>query len=197
MPHIVVLDVETTGLGRQDGRDDGVVQVGLATRDPDTAEIVTWSEVCNPGREYLAGGRADEALEINGLTKDEVLSARPAREVAADLQEKLEGLRDRAHDGGLGSMLDRLRGRFGGLDLRAYNVRFDRPFLQAEPWRIDGPWGPCLMLMAHRALNPHGKWPKLVEACEVLGVGLGDEAHDAGTDAEAALRVWELLEESV
>lgn len=197
MSHIVVLDVETTGLGRQVGRPDGIVQVGMATRDPETGEIRTWSDVCNPGQGYLAGGRADEALEINGLTKDEVLAARPARKVAADLHEKLEALRDRAADGGLGAALDRLRGRFAGLDLRAYNVGFDRGFLQDDPWRIDGPWGPCLMLAAHEVLNPGGKWPKLGEACDALEIELGEEeAHDAGADAEAALRVWEHLQGS-
>lgn len=180
-PHIVVLDVETTGLGHMDGRPDGVVQVGYATRRPGDDQLLSWSRVCNPGATYLEGGRADEALAINGLTVEEVLAAPPAADVAAELRGRLSAL---AED-------------VPAFDLRAYNVAFDRPFLEVEPWRLEGPWGPCLMLLAHQRLNPYGKWPKLDEACRALGVELGAEsAHDAGEDAKAALRVYERLARS-
>ena len=180
-PLAVVLDTETTGLGRRDRagpREDGIVQVGLAWRAPDDGEVKTWRRFCDPGARYYEGGRATVAFRINGRTEAEVRAAPPARLVAAELRATLE----------------ELRLRYGALDLRAYNAGFDRAFLEAEPWRVEGAWGPCVMLAAARALDPHGKWPTLPEACRGLGLRHPGPAHDAGADAHAALLVAEALE---
>lgn len=174
----VVIDTETTGLGATRGRDDGIVQVALAYRDPDRRRVVTWSEICDPGEEYYSDGRAAIAFRINGMSEAALSDARSAKAVASDLRKRLK----------------ELTAMHGSVDLRAYNLGFDRPFLIAAPWRLTGPWGPCLMLEAHHALNPGGKWPKLVEAAAMLGVKYpGKGAHDAASDAHAALLVHEAL----
>lgn len=174
----VVVDTETTGLGHFHGRDDGIVQVALAYRDPDRRRVATWSEVCDPGEQYYRDGRAAGAFRINGMSEGALSEARKAKAVAADLRTRLK----------------ELAAEHGAIDLRAYNLGFDRPFLTAVPWKLTGPWGPCLMLEAHRALNPGGKWPKLVEATAMLGVKYpGEGAHNAASDAHAALLVHEAL----
>lgn len=178
-PRVVVLDTETTGLGHRKGREDGIVQVGLATRNPNDGEVETWSAVCNPGKRYLQGGRADEALAINGLTKEQILASPPAEQAARDLSQRLDGLRQAV----------------GGIELRCFNLTFDRPFLEADPWSIDGPWGRCLMKLAERRLG-FWKWPKLEEAIRALDLSFPDGgAHDAAADAHAALLVYEQLVE--
>lgn len=177
-PLTVVLDTETTGLGRAAWREDGIVQVALAYRDPETGSVRTWSETCNPGRHLYADGRAAGAFAVNGLTEAQVLAARPVLAVAETLR---------------GHLVD-LQRRHGALDLRAYNLRFDQPFLAAAPWSLVGPWGPCLMLEAHAILSPRGKWPKLTFACEALGLAYPGKTHEAAADAHAALLVHQTLE---
>lgn len=178
-PLVVAVDVETTGLGHHASppRDDGVVQVGLAHRHLDGDGITSWSMVCNPGDRYVADGRADEALDINGRTVDEVLNAPPAT-VAADLVRETLTAVEKAHG--------------APVELRAYNVDFDAPFLRAAPWRLPADrFGPCIMKRAAVHLDgPFGKWPKLGGAMRRLGLEWPDGgAHDAGVDAKAALMV--------
>lgn len=177
-PLTVVLDTETTGRGPQDHRDDGIVQIGLAWRDPRTGALATWSEDCDPGARLYAHGRADAAFKINGMTLDRLARARPATLVADALRERL-------------AALQRDAGR--PLDLRTYNLGFDRPFLEADPWRLRGPWGPCLMLDAHRRLDPRGKWPRLAAALRAYGLDHPGPAHDAAGDAHAALLLHEAM----
>lgn len=135
--------------------------------------------MCDPGERFHREGRADVAFGINSITESQLARAPPAKEVAAELRSRLKDL----------------KAEHGPLDLRAYNLAFDRPFLTATPWKFTGPWGPCLMLEAHRALNPFGKWPTLTEACAMLGIKYpGKGAHNAASDAHAALLVHETLD---
>ena len=174
LPLTVVLDTETTGL---DPEGHGVVQVAFAYRDPATRAVATWSDVADPGERFYANGRAARAFRINGLSVERVAAARKAPEVAADLRGRLR----------------RLAVLHGGVDLRAYGADFDPPFLAAAPWRLLGPWGPCLMREAAHALDPRGTWPKLVDACARLGIAYPGRAHDAASDAHAALLVHEAI----
>lgn len=175
---LVVLDTETTGFGVSRGRADGVVQIGLAYRIPGSSHVVTWGMTCNPGAEYLEGGRAREALRISGLDEDAVRASPSASEAASRL----------------GRILASLRSEHAFVRLTAYNIDFDRPFLEASPWNLTGPWGECIMLNAHKALNPEGKWPRLTEACGALQIQYPGRAHEARIDAYAALLVHEALE---
>jgi DNA polymerase III epsilon subunit-like protein len=173
----IAVDAETTGLGQSRGRDDAIIEIAFAHRDPATGAVRTWSRLCNPGEKYLTDGYADEALEINGIGLEEVRSAAPAQSVAAELRRELRALARRAE-----------------IRLLAFNADFDRPFLAAPPWHILGPWGECVMREAHAALAPYGKRPRLVDACKALQVTFPGSAHRAAHDAHAALLVHEALQ---
>lgn len=179
---IVVMDTETTGFGHTDHppRRDGVVQVGLAYRLA-AGDVRIWSEYSNPGEEFLRPGWADEALAVNGLNRDQILASEPAKTVAIHLKRRLDAIRQES-----GSELD----------LRAYNLEFDGPFLTAEPWRVpSGLWGPCIMKEASRHLDgPDAPWVGLKRAISRLGLAWPrGPAHDAGVDSHAALLVLEAL----
>ena len=75
---IVVIDVETTGLGHKarPPREDGVVSVGLAWRAD--GELRTWERACDPGERFYADGRAEDAFRVNGFTAGQVRSFPPA-----------------------------------------------------------------------------------------------------------------------
>lgn len=181
-PRYVVVDTETTGLGHigRPPREDGIVQVAFAWRDPATDLIRSSAWECDPGERYHANGRAEVALGIQKRSLQDVTRSPAAPLVSQAVHRQLE--------------------RLGGPELRAYNVAFDRPFLQAAPWRINEAgvsWGPCIMLRAAETINgPQGKWPKLVEAAEALRVATGGfRLHSAAGDALLALLVEEAIEE--
>jgi DNA polymerase III epsilon subunit-like protein len=173
----IVVDTETTGLGQAAEREDAIVEVAFAWRDPASGAVRTWARLCNPGERHLAGGRADRALGISQIRIEDVRAAPDAREVAVEMRRELRAL-----------------ARAPGATLLAYNVAFDAPFLAQAPWHLHGPWGPCLKLAAHRALDPGGKWPRLLEACRMLGIAYPGAAHRAVHDAHAALLVHEALQ---
>jgi DNA polymerase III epsilon subunit-like protein len=177
-PLLIVVDLETTGLGHKNpsgARPDGIVQVGLAWH-PYQSEYQTWARYCNPGEEFLAGGRAREALGVNGLDEDQVRGFPSASEVSEELRRKLI----------------QLKGTHGAIHLTAFNVDFDRPFLRLAPWSLDYEWSQCLMIEAAQKLgSPTGRIP-LWRACQETDVRI-EKAHDAESDAKAALLVHEKL----
>lgn len=182
--NIIVLDTETTGLRAQQGRADAIIQVAaVAVKD---GEIVdTFESLCFPGEEYFENGRADDALRVNKHTLEELRAAPSHDLVANDLDAWIVKHRPAVYT--------------------AYNVGFDRPFLEAHPWFIDliedTRWGRCIMLHAARYLGEQGKnsrryndwrWVKLQEAVRLLDLDLQEElqnAHDALADTVMAARV--------
>jgi DNA polymerase III epsilon subunit-like protein len=177
-PLIVAIDTETTGLGPNDPsgpREDGIVQVGIAFRLPGK-EVTIWTRLCNPGLRFLASGRAERALVINHLSKSEVLDAPASRVVATELLNRLNRLSDSN----------------AGIELRAFNSSFDRPFLEAHPWGLKYRWGPCLMLEAMDRYSLTRR-PRLVDALSIAGVRWTGPLHEAGADAHAALLLHEAM----
>ncbi|MHB8585217.1 MAG: 3'-5' exonuclease [Thermoplasmatota archaeon] len=173
----VFLDTETTGLGG--GRGDAIVQIGAAFRHPETREIQTWGETCNPGEKFYANGRAREAFAINRLTETRVRASRTAAAVASDLRNWLAGAK-----------------KLSPFEFWSYNLDFDRPFLEDSPWEIPGPWGGCVMLEAAAAMGMDVAFPKLQRAVEEFAVDLPEgRFHDATTDAVAALLLYEAIRE--
>jgi hypothetical protein len=153
-----------------------VVQVGIAWRSA-AGEMQIWEQTCDPGRSYLAGGRADEALSINGLTPAVIQLAPRASAVARALRSKLVGIRKDHH----------------GLELRAFNMSFDRPFLEAQPWNLKAEWGPCLMIQAARLFGSFNGRIPLWRACQEANIPLGARLHTAGIDARLALELHEFM----
>jgi len=174
------VDTETTGLGQNASppRPDGVVQVGYAWRAPD-AEVIRWQATCNPGESYLREGRAFEALRVNGLMAEEVLSAPSARKVAGEFRQRLTTI---------------ARKSGSPVELRSFNRDFDEPFLAASPWDIPSElWGPCLMQAAQDYLG-HWKWPRLEEALAMLDLRPPPgRSHTAAVDAHSALLIYETI----
>ncbi|MBI5035927.1 hypothetical protein HZC09_01160 [Candidatus Micrarchaeota archaeon] len=173
---VVVIDAETTGLGHHSKppRPDAVVQVGMAYRA--NGRVRRWSTYCNPGAQYFAGGRADEALRVNGISLETIMSSPSVGEAAESLGRQLRNVRPLAD----------------AIEFRSFNKSFDLPFLSGDPWNLEQcTWGDCIMLDAQKHLRWY-KWPKLSEAAEALGIEWPDgPAHDAAVDAHAALLVHE------
>ena len=177
---LVVVDVETTGLGHvaSPPRKDGVVQVGLAWRS--VGEILSAQWTCNPGSDSLVANGADEALRIHHLSMARVQAAPSSVEVATLLKH---------------TVLPRLRHPTHGLTLLAYNVMFDRGFLERHPWSLGTlAWGECLMVEAARRMGGGERWLRLVDACERAKIALPPEqAHTAAGDARAAYLLMEQM----
>lgn len=174
---LVVVDTETTGLGQHDShgpRPDAIVQVGIAWRHPSRG-VQTWERNCNPGSEFLEGGRADVALGISGLTRDQVLAAPSCKRVAGELR----------------VILAQIKRAQGVVQLRAFNVEFDKSFLAVEPWMLRNGWGPCLMVEAAEGFGFSTGRVGLAKAAATLGIRVDGRPHTAAVDAHTALLVHE------
>ena len=176
----MAIDTETTGLGHKANpeRDDAVIQVGIAWRDA-KGKLATWGSLCLPDNKYILNGRAARALEINKLKLKDVLDAQKDSVVAGKLKIKLKDI--------------------GKVELRAYNLSFDGPFLSKKPWNIPkAAWGPCIMRCASKHFGLDYGNMKLEEALDELGLKKPrGNFHNAETDAAAALLVDEALSKKV
>lgn len=179
---VVAIDIETTGLGHRNypPREDAVIQVGIAWKEGNCVKI--WSEYCNPGSEFFANGRADAALRINKITLETINNAKPASKVAFELSEKIEEIENSAKE---------------NIVFKAYNRFFDEGFLKQKPWEVPAfKWGECIMKQAASQLTGKDKL-KLETAMQLLEIPWPKgRAHDAATDAHAALLVHEKINET-
>ncbi len=176
MSTIVAIDTETTGLGHKADpkRDDAIIQVGIAWRGAKD-KLLTWGSLCLPDKRYLLDGRAARALEVNKLKLSDVLKAQKDGIVATTLKMKLKSI--------------------GKVELRAYNVSFDGPFLMKKPWWIPkSAWGPCIMRSTSNHFDLGYGNMKLEEALSEFGLKKPKGSfHNAETDAAAALLIDEAL----
>lgn len=167
---IIVVDTETTHYKPQLAH---VIEIGAVTDDGRTFECL-----CNPGID-LRG--CEDALRINGISKEEVLGAPPIEIVASQFEEWLECLMD-----------DNI------VTLAGYNSdNYDGPILARHPWRISlDLWKYDIMKMAIPPMDEAGvlphhpyygtpKWPKLSEAERFFGITREGTAHRALSDAKA------------
>ncbi len=182
--NICVIDTETTGLGRQASRKDAIVEVGAVIFENGN-RVAKFNSICNPGEEYFLNGRADYALQKNGLSLITIRSSPPIQIVAHQLRLLLK--------------------EHSPLTVFSYNVQFEQSFLNDPPWSfgdIEGlEWGPCIMLHTAEWLGERGmnvmhwsgdgwKWPKQVEAAERLGIKIDyNKAHSAYYDAKVAYEI--------
>ncbi|MBI5636011.1 3'-5' exonuclease [Candidatus Micrarchaeota archaeon] len=175
----VAIDVETTGLGHaaRPPRQDAVLQLGIAWREK--TEVKTWSKLCNPGKKFLANGRAGAALAVNRIQVGAIQNAEPAKAVAEEFWSKI----------------DSIEGGSSGepVEFRAYNRFFDEGFLSQKPWSIPRhKWGSCIMQAAAKTLVNADRL-KLERAMQMLQIPWFGQAHDAAIDARAALLVHEKI----
>jgi DNA polymerase III epsilon subunit-like protein len=185
---IIAIDTETTHYDPTHAR---IIEVGAVCEDGDTFEAL-----CNPGfcdEDDLKPWR--QAMEINGISEEEVLSAYPHETIAEDFriwvskqEQKLDG-EER-------------------LELAGYNSwNYDSKLLERFPWQITrskvlwvydvmiqamGPMGEAGALARHPYYGFY-KWPKLTEAERFFGIQREGKAHRALSDARATLDILQIL----
>ena len=181
----IIIDGESTGLGKQVDREDRLVEIGaVCLKDGKT--VNTFQSYCNPGDRYFENGRAYEALRINKIDYEQCIKKAPSDEEVA-LRFKL------------------WLSRYHPCTIYIYNRDFDMQFLTVEPWNIveddDVRYGPCILLHVGKYLGERGqnvwnakyeqwKWMKLVDAARTLGIVVADDmAHSALYDAKLAAEV--------
>lgn len=205
-PIVAAIDCETTGLGPfgdgspgREPREDTILSVGIALRLPPLpgelkGEIFTWESTIRPDPSFLADGRADFALQLNGLTREELSAAPPAWAVAAQLN-------------GLLAAIDMMR-----LDpthqcsLVAYRADFDRHFVRMglSSAVADRRWQcamaraaqiePEVIQVAAAAGHKNGHVPLRVAAAHYNVTAPEKGQHSAAVDAKWTLELWEQLD---
>ncbi len=172
----VFIDTETTGLGHvaNPRREDAIVEVGIAYRI--NGRIERWGSICNPGEMYFRNGRAEEALNVNQISLNDITNAPHSEIVSERLNTILKGI--------------------GEIELHAYNIPFDRVFLDMEPWHLSDcfQWGDDVMDLAFNYFRlPQGYRIGLARTLERLGLRPDGAPHRAATDAVSALMAYERL----
>ncbi|MFI2212551.1 3'-5' exonuclease [Streptomyces sp. NPDC020141] len=171
---LVGFDLETTGTDPQEARIVTAAVVRVRAGEPE--ERAFW--LADPGVRI-----PEQASAIHGISSERAAAeGRPAREVADEIAGALTGHWER------------------GVPVVAYNAAFDLTLLTAElrrhglpslSERLGGrPIGPVIdPYTIDRAVDRYRKGKRTLEAvCAEYGVAL-DAAHDATSDAVAAVRV--------
>lgn len=141
-----------------DPEQDRVIEVGVVHMLAGEVQDV-YSSLINPEREL-----PPEVTSITGIKPDELVSA-PTFEAVAEI----------------------LHGWLEGRVFVAYNLPFDRGFIQHEFARVDVTWNPAQCvdpLVFARQLQQKQGSKRLTAVCERMGITL-DAAHRAAHDAEA------------
>ena len=174
---LIVLDTETTGFPSD--RWARVIEIAAVKLDEYGETIGTFSRVVRPD---ILDSRADKALGINGISRDEIAAADPTEQVAAAFEKWA-----------------------GDCWTTAYNVAFDRPMV--ERMGVRSRWASCVMERAMADMGPAGVlrasdprhpryspdrpwlWPSLKAAAEFYSVAQTEPAHRALSDARTAAQI--------
>jgi DNA polymerase III epsilon subunit-like protein len=176
MLKFIIPDIETTGRRTYNSR---IVEVAAVVLDENFAEIERWGTLVNPGPESMALAQP-KAMEVNGLTADDIKDA-PSTETAA------KGFLE-------------LLSRHPEATIHAFNNEFDSWFLARGPWNVPlKRWGECIMRAAMDIMEDAGvlelryngqtKFPNLREAIAFFKVK-SEASHRATGDARAAADVF-------
>jgi DNA polymerase-3 subunit epsilon len=164
---IALVDVETTG---RDPSADRVVEVGMAiARNGQIVERRNW--LVNPGRPI-----PKEAIDIHRITDEDVKDAPSFGVIASEIVAAIAGCVPAAYNAAfdkafLTSELDR-----AGHTKEVRHAAFQREVEWIDP------------LVWARELQSEERSRSLIDVAGRLGIAIG-QAHRAGDDAEAALRV--------
>ena len=169
--HLCVIDFETTGIIGKHAWTEAI-ELAAVLLTPAGEEVDTWSALIRP--EYL-GPEIDDALKINHITREELLSQMPA-----------------------GGVLPSFLGWWNNQGrpwLTSFNLNFDRPVAEKMGFRTDR-WAACIMVRAQNRMAAAGalpqfrngqyKWPSLAEAGTFFAVPPCEPAHRALADARRA-----------
>ena len=176
---LVIIDLETTSA---DPGEAHILEIGAVAWSGET-----FSSLCNPGFS-TQGALSDyqKALDINGITPEEILSA-PLAEAVQEAFRKW------------------LRGQSGGgplIILGGWNSsRYDSVILDRVGWIPRRYWGIDVMTLAQEIMGNRGalprskygdwKWPRLSEGMDFFEVLPRGELHRALTDAIATKEILE------
>ncbi len=182
MDALVVMDVETTHYKPLLAK---VVEVGAVAFDTEGGELSHFSTMCTPGNEYL-DSEALKALEVSGITLNQVLASEPDTVAASKFWK----------------WLDKLSYKGMQYDLAGFNSDgFDAIILGNKPWNISRSlWKYDVMLMAHPIMAEAGaleylsgmqryKWPSLAQAREFFEVEREGQPHRALSDARVTAAI--------
>ena len=189
----VVLDTETTGLhNKPKGWVPVIVEIAAAAVDNTGTIVDRFEAMVRVPDAHLAEPPALKTLDWLGLAVAQVQAATLDAHGVADQ---------------FAAWLHRARDVHGAGTVRAFNNKFDRKMLDADPWLVPLPWGPCMMLgmqepmVAAEALRWMGpklgyKFPRADEAARFLAdLGFMDldaghsTAHRAMADVEDEVRI--------
>lgn len=159
---VVWFDTETTGLDLQ----DEIISISILRTDGSAL----FDAKIKPIKPYRDDS---EAAKVTGITSEDLKDALHFDELAVKIGRLLHNM------------------TWGG-----YNVRFDADMIEQSFMRANAVMPATMGLLDVMVLAAHyiGEWDaskqkfkywKLSEACEKLGVSLGDDAHDAGADIRA------------
>lgn len=176
MLKFIIPDIETTGKRTYNSR---IVEVAAVVLDENFAEIERWSTLVNPGPQAMALAQP-KAMEVNGLTADDLKDAPGTESAAKAFRELLE--------------------RHPEATIHAFNNEFDGWFLARDPWNVPWAcWGECIMRAAMDIMEDAGvldlryngqtKFPNLREAVAFFKCN-SETSHRALGDARAAADVF-------
>lgn len=182
---LIVFDTETSGLPRHSWARP--IEVGYVLLDTDGSEVSTFESLIRP---IELPQEADYALQVNHLTREEVMGAPMLDEVDARFLEWLA-----EHDA-------------QEWHYTSFNIGFDRPMMARLRPEADGyrsRWSACIMLSCHRIMdrdetcsvkrwsNGELKWPTLSEAADYFKVSICEPQHRALGDARTAAELVRTL----
>jgi DNA polymerase III epsilon subunit-like protein len=186
---LLVLDFETTGFPRDSW--SRPVELGAVVFNEQGEEIGEFGSLMKPD---ILDERADGALRVNNITREELMTARTIAEVA-----------ELFHDW-YGLLPDPVAPVHRPPYVTSFNVEFDAHFARMMSLNVRG-WASCVMVKAMQAMGPAGvlepanprhrnyspdrPWlfPKLSKAATFFGVTVEGQAHRAVTDARTAGRI--------
>ncbi len=173
----IFLDTETTGLGPfgKEPRKDQIIEVAFVWEED--GKIQKIHELCNPGNEYLEN--AEEALKVQGRTKEEVNSFQ-------EVGDAIQSVRDQ---------LVNLKGFPMKTEFHAWNIGFDKFFIEQHPWKIGLNWGEDPMVLASRKMGYSYDRIGLAKAAAYFEIELPEDSHfhSALADAYMAMMIYKKI----
>lgn len=171
---IIVLDTETTGLGRN----AELIEIGAVCLDEYGREATYFSSLIQP---VNMGPSINRALEITKINREMLRKAPTWEHIYPHFIRWVNDIPTHsAHPKAL-----------------AFNAPFDKRILEGQGVFLN--WGQCVKQYSYRRMkqqnaaprnkNGHLKQPKLSEACAYFGVPLPKNAHRALDDTRATAKL--------
>lgn len=168
----IFLDTETTGLGPfgTPGRHDQIIEVAMIWEVNGKLQYI--QEFANPGMEYLRD--SSEALMLQGRTIIDVLAYQDISIAATLVRAKIRDIKAEFH---------------------AWNIPFDRYFLEQGPWNLNLNWGEDPMVLASRYMGYSYDRIALRKASRYFQIRMPESYrfHNALADAYMAMKIYEAM----